>query len=155
MCASVVVVIGHAHSADDRDESRCRSVRGHAVTHTVPASACTSPVGFCTEGKVYGGLKGELTFVVSHFIDPMLPSIPNVTLYLVRSTIRTHRGDILIGTDSGALDLKEGVGAALITWTEGSGRFAGVSGYTRVSPSLDRETNTVFSEYEGQICVPR
>ena len=136
------------------EELKCHPVQGHAVTQVVPAPACTSPVAFCTAGKIFGTLKGDLSLTTTQFIPTRDATIPSVMFYVGQSVIRTKHGDTLVGTDAGALDLTDGTAASLITWIEGTGRFAGASGHIRVAPNLDRVTNTVFSLYWGEVCTP-
>jgi hypothetical protein len=135
-------------------DQKCRPVKGHAVTTVVPPPACTSPVGFCTSGRIFGTLKGDLTLTTTQFIPTLDDTIPSVMFFVGQSVVTTKRGETLTGTDAGAIDLADGTASTLITWTGGTGRFAGASGHIRVAPNLNQATNTVFSVYWGELCTP-
>lgn len=134
--------------------STCRPVNGSATTQVVPPPTCTSPVAFCTEGRVIGGLQGDLTLTATSFVPAGDPSIPSVSFFIGESVITARNGDTLVGTDAGAFDLSTGTVATLITWTGGTGQYAGASGYIRVAADLDGATGTVTSTYTGVVCTP-
>jgi hypothetical protein len=62
----------------------------------------------------------------------------------------------LLGVDTGTIDLPPGQGgfASLITWTGGTGTFAGATGQIRLCGFLDAVAGTTSGDYGGSICVP-
>jgi hypothetical protein len=76
-----------------------------------------------------------------------------VSFFTGRSEIEARDGSRLVGIDTGAIDFATGKVATLITWTEGTGAFAGTSGQIRVLADLQPD-DTVLSEYRGELCTP-
>ena len=56
---------------------------------------------------------------------------PTVSFFMGQSVIEAKDGSILVGTDTGAIDFATGKVATLITWVDGTGKFAGASGQIR------------------------
>lgn len=132
----------------------CRPVNGHSVTQVGRPPECDSSVGFCTRGKVIGGLQGDLHLTATSFVPAGDATIPAVSFFTGRGVIQGKNGDVLVGTDAGAIDLASGKAATLITWTGGTAQFDGASGQIRVSADLDAATGTVVSDYRGELCTP-
>lgn len=132
----------------------CRPVNGHSVTQVIPPPECGSPVGFCTRGKVIGGLQGGLELTAASLVPAGDATILAVSFFTGQSVIQARNGDVLVGTDAGAIDLASGKATTLITWTGGTGQFDGASGQIRVSADLDLATGTVVSDYRGELCTP-
>jgi hypothetical protein len=133
----------------------CRGVNGHFEAHLVPPPECTSVVAVCTAGRVWGGLQGDYNFTMSKLIPTAEPETPSIFFFTGRSIVHTKDGD-LHGVDTGTIDLPPGQGgfASLITWTGGSGPFAGTTGQIRLRGFLDAAAGTTAGDYEGSMCIP-
>jgi hypothetical protein len=129
----------------------CRPVNGHSLTSIVP---CGDPL--CTAGKVWGGLKGDLD-VVADLVAPAHPSVPSVFRFTGQSVITADDGSLLVGTDVGAIDTAptgDGHVGTLLTWTGGTGRYAGASGHIVIDGRVDFAAGRVATDYRGEVCTP-
>jgi len=133
----------------------CKPVTGHFEARLVPPPDCTSVVGVCTAGGVWGGLQGDYNFTMSKLVPTAEPETGSIFFFTGRSVVHTKDGDLL-GVDTGTIDLPPGQGgfASLITWTGGTGALAGATGQIRLRGFLDAAVGTTSGDYEGSICVP-
>ena len=133
----------------------CRPLNGHFEARLVPPPDCVSPVGVCTGGRVWGGLQGDYQFTMSKLVPTAEQETPSIFFFTGRSVVHTTGGDLL-GVDTGTLDLPPGQGgfASLITWTGGTGDYAGATGQIRLRGFLDGFAGTTSGDYDGSICVP-
>lgn len=124
-------------SSPARAEVTCKPLLGHfeseVVTNFDPndPDACASPIGFCTDGMVIGGLQESFRLTVGSFIPvEALPGVDSPVAFFVGESVITikNSGDQLVGTDTGALNQANGQITTLLTFTEGTGRFAGAAG---------------------------
>lgn len=131
----------------------CRPVNGHFEAHLVPPPDCTSVVGVCTAGRVWGGLQGDYQFTMSKLVPTAEPETPSIFFFTGRSVVHAKDGD-LHGVDTGTIDLPPGQGgfASLITWTGGTGPYAATTGQIRLRGFLDASAGTTSGDYEGTIC---
>ena len=129
-------------------EAECKPVDGHSQTRIVP---CSAPQ--CTEGRVIGGLQGRLNFTATGLIPSGATGLPTVSFLTGRSVIEAKDGSTLTGIDTGVIDFATGKVATLITWTDGTGRFAGASGRIRVLADVQTD-GAVVGDYSGELCVP-
>jgi hypothetical protein len=132
----------------------CTAVNGHSLTTVVPCPP-QEPGPLCTRGKVIGGLQGRLD-VRAFTVEPAHPSVPSVVRFTGQSVITARDGDTLVGTDVGAIDLDpagDGHVGTLLTWTGGTGRYAGASGHIVINGHLDFTTGTVATDYRGEVCA--
>ncbi len=132
-------------------EPSCKPIVGHFEAHVVPPPECTAP--FCTAGHVWGGLQGTYEFAMTT-IQPS-GAVPAIVFYTGQSVVTTKSGDIVDGTDTGAIDLGPNAGfASLITFTGGTGAHAGASGQIRLRGELDQAEGTTTGDYIGTLCTP-
>ena len=155
----------------------CNPLFGRFESRVVDPSdpdACTSPIGFCTDGTVIGGLRGTFRLTVETFIfvselssrtDPLelmpFAFIVGESVIQVKDDDdddddddRLTGGSTLTGIDTGALDTVEGQIATLLTFTEGTGTFEGASGHIVISGVADEATGINIGEYRGEVCTP-
>jgi len=133
---------------------KCKLVRGHAISHTVPASGCASPIALCAGGQLYGGIKGELSIVATSLTPTQDTPATGVFVFTADDVIRTKTGDIYT-KDAGVLNLapnSTGDDMSIATITGGTGDYAGATGNLRIYGTFS-ETGGEFN-YEGQICTP-
>jgi hypothetical protein len=151
LSALLAAAVPHAIGA----RPACRPITGHFEAHLVPPPDCTSVVGVCTAGRVWGGLQGEYNFTMSKLIPTAEPETASIFFFTGRSVVHAAGGD-LYGVDTGTIDLPPGQGgfASLITWTGGSGPYAGTTGQIRLRGFLDAAAGTTAGDYEGSICIP-
>jgi hypothetical protein len=158
--AMMAAAVGGAAEA----EAGCKSLFGHFASQAVmnfdptDPNACTSPVGFCTDGKVIGGLQGTFRLTLEELIpatfDPETGE-PRVSFFVGESRITIkNTGEQLIGTDTGALDFIEGQIATLLTFTGGTGAFDGASGHIVISGVADFATGVNIGDFRGEVCTP-
>jgi hypothetical protein len=107
-------------------EAECKPVNGHSETQIVP---CPAPL--CTQGRLIGGLQGRLSLTATGLSPSGPTGLPTVSFFTGQSVIEAKDGSILVGTDTGAIDFATGKVATLITWVDGTGKFAGASGQIR------------------------
>src|SRR5262249_1068847 len=136
---------------------QCRPVVGSFEAHVV-FDGCTSPVGLCTAGRVWGGLQGTYHFVMSNLIPSGRPAAaqPPVTIMFFAgdSKVRRKPGALLMGEDPGAIDLARGGFGSLITFQGGTGAAANASGQIRLRGDFDPVAGTTSGDYIGTICMP-
>jgi len=112
---------------------------GGLTTHQV---ACSS---LCTEGPLTGGLEGTLDFTMAS----MTPTeTPNVMTYVGTNTITTRHGT-LTGTDHGIWNLATGEFVDYMTFSSGTGRYAGATGSFSIAGTFDPTTGTGSSHYQA------
>ncbi|HLL69848.1 MAG TPA: hypothetical protein VK363_00360 [Pyrinomonadaceae bacterium] len=137
-----------------RAAAKCKLVRGHATSYTIPASDCASPIALCAGGRLYGGINGEFTLVGTSLQPTQDTPVTGVFIYTADNVIRTKRGDIYT-KDAGALNLtpnSTGDDVSIATITGGTGDYAGATGNLRIYGTFS-ETDGEFN-YEGQVCTP-
>jgi hypothetical protein len=130
----------------------CFPVQGYF--DSAPAAVCTSPVGICTNGQLKGRFAGGYDFVMMQIIDPNDESVPTVSFFTGSSLITTESG-MLLGTDTGALDLNpngHGAFSTLLTLTDGTGDLEGARGYLHIRGNLDFATGVAEGDFKGRIC---
>lgn len=129
-------------------DQKCKPVVGHFEAVVVPPPAC--PAAFCTAGRVWGGIQGSYTFAMTTIVPS--GAVPTIFFFTGQSLITMKAGDVLHGTDTGALDFGPDAGfASLITFTGGSGDMAGATGQIRLRGEIGAGTS---GDYIGTLCTP-
>lgn len=105
---------------------KCKPVVGHFEAQVVPPGQghCPNTAPFCTAGRVWGGIQGNYQFVMSGIApSAAIGGVATIQFFAGKSTIFLKRGDQLLGTDTGSIDLPPGQGgfASLITFDGGTG----------------------------------
>lgn len=132
-------------------DPQCKPVTGHFEAQVVPPPDCPAP--FCTAGRVWGGIQGDYSFAMTT-IQPS-GAVPSIMFFTGQSAIALKNGDVLNGTDTGTLDLGPAGGfASLITFTGGTGDFAGATGQIKLRGQLDQAAGTTAGDYVGTLCTP-
>ncbi|HYG12056.1 MAG TPA: hypothetical protein VD835_19060 [Pyrinomonadaceae bacterium] len=134
--------------------AKCKLVRGHAISHTVSGSDCTSPIVLCAGGQLYGGVKGEFFLVGTSLTPTQDTPVTGVFVFTGDNVIRTKTGDIHT-KDAGVLNLtpnSTGDDMSIATITGGTGDFAGATGTLRIYGTFS-DAGGEFN-YEGQVCTP-
>ena len=72
-------------------------------------------------------------------------------------TSQTHGGGVLVGIDTGSIDMPPGQGgfASLITWTEARNGPKNVGGQIRLRGKANLAAGTTTGDYEGNVCRDR
>ncbi len=155
LAASVAAVNAlPAARAQAANASKCKLVRGHAISQTVSGADCTSPIGLCAGGQLYGGIKGELNLIATSLTPTQDSPATGVYIYTADDVIKTKTGDIYT-KDAGALNLtpnSTGDDLSISTIVGGTGEYAGATGALRIYGTFS-EAGGEFN-YEGQICTP-
>lgn len=159
-CAFLLVISAPRASS----AQACKPVVGHFEAVTVLPGEGHCPAipadGFCTAGRVWGGIQGDYQFVMTNAISSMPTGVPTVLFFTGRSTIFLKSGDVLLGTDTGAIDVGLGGFASLITFDGGTGKMAAATGQIRLRGELttgDPTTpadDTTSGDYIGTLCMP-
>jgi hypothetical protein len=132
-------------------DQQCKPVAGHFEAQVVPPADC--PSDFCTAGRVWGGIQGTYSFVMTT-LQPSF-AVPSIFFFTGQSAITLKSGDLLHGTDTGSLDLGPAGGfASIITFSGGSGEYAGATGQIRLRGQLDQAQGTTTGDYIGTLCKP-
>ena len=153
LVAVLVALASTVQPSSPAPAKNCRAVKGAFVAKLVQPPAC--PEGsVCTAGKLTGGLTGTYEFHVTKApVEAGAPAPPTVRFFVGQSTVTLKNGDVLIGTDTGTIDMPPGLGgfASLITWTEARGKITNAGGQIRLRGILDPATGT-SGDYEGNVC---
>ena len=145
-----VVLVSFVATAAFADQT-CKPVVGHFEAHVVPPADCPSP--FCTAGRVWGGIQGNYSFVMTSLVPS--GAVPSIMFFTGQSTIAVKNDELTFGTDTGSLDLgPEGGFASLITFTGGTGSMIGATGQIRLRGQLDQAAGTTSGDYFGTLCTP-
>jgi hypothetical protein len=139
-----------------RAEPQCKPVVGSFEAQISP-EGCTSPVGLCTAGRVWGGLQGTYHFTMTSLMpNAEAAEVPTILFFTGRSIVTLNSGDQVFGIDTGAIDLSPAGGgfASLITFKGGTGAAASASGQIRLRGELDPIEGTTSGDYIGTICTP-
>ncbi len=148
-CAALAALLAAAAA---RADAGCKPVHGHFSSE--PAPTCDSPVGFCTAGRLIGGIQASYFFSMTTQEAAPPPNPPGVVFYTGQSTVTLDRVGAILLSDAGAIGFTLGKMAALLTVTGRTGDAAGASGYLQLHGSLDLATGAVTGDYVGQICAP-
>jgi hypothetical protein len=146
------MMLGSATPATASSSKACKKVLGTFSAYNLPPEACLSPVGFCTEGKLSGNLKGTYSFVMSAATPAGEPEAPNVTFFQGDSVVTTHKGDVYEAVDTGAINLdppgtlNSGRFSTLLTFVDGAG------GHLWIQGTSDLAAGTVKGVYSGLVC---
>jgi len=134
--------------------AECKHIEGHSFGDIFPSAACGSdlPFGGCLSGTAKGGLKGDFD-VIFDFVA-VNPALPEVVYATGQTVLVNKNGDKLYGTDSSATNSVTGDSADLITWTGGTGEFAGASGQVVLDAILDFVNMTFETRFRGELCTP-
>ncbi|MEK7705363.1 MAG: hypothetical protein AAB426_10420 [Myxococcota bacterium] len=157
MGAAIVAVVTTLGAQPAQAAGHCMSVGGKFSSLPVTPPLCTSPVGFCTHGRLRGALAGSYDFTMNTLIPAGDPSIPGVVFFTGTSLITPRRGGSIVGTDSGAIDLSpfgSAKMASLITLIDGADGLEGAGGYLQLRGGLDFATGGVTGDYHGELCLP-
>src|SRR3954449_2901353 len=148
---AVVVLSTMTQATTAAGQQNCKSVEGDFVAKAVQPPAC--PTGsLCTAGQLSGGLKGKYEFHVTKApVDAGTPAPATVKFFVGQSTVTLKNGNVIVGIDTGTIDMPPGAGgfASLITWTQGA------TGQIRLTGHFDAAAGTTSGEYEGTVCKPR
>jgi len=137
-------------------DQQCKPVVGSFEAHVV-TEGCQSPAGLCTAGRVWGGIQGSYVFTMTNAIPNGEPTVPTILFFTGHSIVTLKSGDVVLGTDTGAIDLPPGQGgfASLITFHPGgSGSTANATGQIRLRGDFDPIAGTTSGDYLGTICTP-
>ena len=137
-------------------EPQCKPVVGSFEAHLV-VEGCASPVGLCTAGRVWGGIQGTYAFTMTNAIPNGEPAVPTILFFTGQSVVTLNSGGLVLGTDTGAIDLPPGLGgfASLITFRPGdNGSALNATGQIRLRGEFDPIAGTTSGDYLGTICTP-
>jgi hypothetical protein len=147
-----------AFSVPAFSDPQCKPVVGSFEAHVVgPAEGCQSSVNLCTAGRVWGGIQGSYAFTMTNAVPNGEPTVPTVLFFTGHSVVTLKSGDVVLGTDTGSIDLPPGQGgfASLITFHPGgSGSMANATGQIRLRGDFDPVAGTTSGDYLGTICTP-
>lgn len=150
IAAAILSLVTVTASADQT----CKPVEGHFLASIVPPPACQSPVGVCTEGRVWGGIQGNYHFVMTQSMPSAPTGVPTIFFFTGKSTIDLKSGDQLLGTDTGSIDFGLGGFASLITFGGGTGDMTNATGQIRLRGELSFAAGTTQGDYVGTVCTP-
>ena len=139
-----------------RADQECKPVVGSFEAHVV-AAGCTSPVGLCTAGRVWGGIQGTYEFTMSSAVPNGEPEVPTILFFTGHSKVTLKSGAVVLGTDTGVIDLPPGNGgfASLITFNGGTGAMSNATGQIRLRGDYDAVAGITSGDYLGTLCAPK
>jgi len=139
-------------------DPQCKPVVGSFEAQVVVDGSCTASPGLiCTAGRVWGGIQGTYAFTMTSAIPNGEPTVPTILFFTGHSVVTLKSGDVVLGTDTGAIDLLPGQGgfASLITFHPGgTGSTANATGQIRLRGEFDPSAGTTSGDYLGTICTP-
>jgi hypothetical protein len=141
-------------------DQNCKPVTGHFEATVVPPGQdhCPNiPDAFCTAGRVWGGIQGTYQFAMTGAQpSSVIGGVPTVLFFTGQSIVFLRRGDRIVGTDTGSIDLPPGEGgfASLITFSGGTGSMTGARGQIRLRGEFDPAAGTTSGDYVGRLCTP-
>jgi hypothetical protein len=145
-----------AFSVPGFSDQQCKPIVGSFEAHVV-TEGCESAVGLCTAGRVWGGIQGTYAFTMTNATPNGEPTVPTVLFFTGHSVVTLKSGDVVLGTDTGSIDLPPGQGgfASLITFHPGgTGSTANATGQIRLRGDFDPIAGTTSGDYLGTICTP-
>ena len=153
MIVVLMITVRAAFAAPD-----CKPVVGHFEAQVVPPGQghCPATAPFCTAGRVWGGIQGSYHFVMSGTTpSAVIGGVPTIVFFAGKSTVSLKRGDQLLGTDTGSIDLPPGQGgfASLITFDGGTGAMRGATGQARLRGDFNATEGTTSGDYFGSLCT--
>ncbi len=110
-------------------KSNCRPIRGF-VSVEFTSENCTSPVGLCTKGKLWGDplFQGETSYVVEKVAGSSEdPTTKNSLTYSGTMKINTRLGEVTV-TDLGLMDNNNKLISSQSRTLSGIGKMKGLSG---------------------------
>ena len=153
----LTLAFGIALAASPVSAQQCKPVVGSFEAHVVTDGCTAPPQLLCTAGRVWGGIRGTYAFVMTNAFPNGEPTVPTILFFTGHSEITLKSGDLVLGTDTGAIDLPPGLGgfASLITFHNGgSGAMANATGQIRLRGDFDPNTGTTSGDYLGTLCTP-
>ena len=140
-------------------DQQCKPVVGSFEARIVPVSdGCPVPFPLlCTAGRVWGGIQGNYAFTMSNVMPNGEPDVPTILFFTGHSQVGLKSGELVLGTDTGSIDVPPGQGgfASLITFHPGgSGAMANATGQIRLRGDFDPVAGTTSGDYLGTICTP-
>lgn len=133
-------------------------VDGHFSLRPPAQSECPPelPLGICMRGTVDGKVHGTFTFVPAHF-DSTVDS-PTTLLTTGTASVEAkggtfeckHAGAIEVGQDGPKAD---GPFVSLCNITGGTGKWAGATGYMRITGTFTLDQGGIGS-YDGKLVLP-
>lgn len=146
---SIVLAISVVPSPASAQQT-CKPVIGHFEASVLPPAEC--PGVLCTAGRVWGGLQGTYRFVMTS-LQPSA-AVPSIFFFTGESVVTTKSDNLVLGTDTGSIDLGPNGGfASLITFHGGTGEHANASGQIRLRGELD-PAGITSGDYIGTLCTP-
>ena len=113
-------------------------------------SPCPSPIGFCTVGRLNGGIQGDFFYVAEQLIDN--PDSMDVEFVVGTIELETSKGNLTMQDASVVSFAPDGSGASVSSITQGTGELTGASGRLRAIGILIN--GCVDCDYRGELCVP-
>jgi hypothetical protein len=156
--AVATVALLTAFVTSPTDAADCKQVQGHLEERLVPPPDCTSPVGLCTIGQMFGTLKGEAHFTASAVFPSADTSLTSVVFVIgdslvVDAQLGGKRGSLTVKNAAAFRTVGDGDLGDIQTIIGGTGDFAGATDSLRISGTFVAATGGV-SRFEGTVCVP-
>jgi len=89
---SLTLAFGVALAASPLSAQQCKPVVGSFEAHVV-TDGCASLVGLCTAGRVWGGIQGTYSFVMTSVSQNGEPAVPTIQFFTGHSQITLKSGD--------------------------------------------------------------
>ena len=138
-------------ASPNRNHGNCRPIRGY-ITADFTAENCASPVGICTQGKIWGDpiFQGTTRYTAEKVVgSPIDPTMETSLSYAGTLVIHTRLGEVTI-TDLGLMDRASTLVSSQSRSMSGDGKLAGLFG---AFFTTGRTTSTGFSsEISGRAC---
>lgn len=87
--------------------TKCKIVSGHIMDQSYTGAECASPLGQCSAGRFYGGLKGNFIASATSFTPSNDTAKTGVVFFTASLVLHTKEGDIFL-KDAGAFNTTSG-----------------------------------------------
>jgi len=136
-----------------RADQQCKPVVGSFEARIVPfGEGCPVPFPLlCTAGRVWGGIQGNYAFTMSNVMPNGEPDVPTILFFTGHSQVALKSGEVVLGTDTGSIDVARGGFASLITF--GTAPGSTTTGQIRLRGDFDPIAGTTSGDYLGTICT--
>ena len=159
--AALLALLSSAFFTIAYADDQCRSVKGRVVSQVVTefsdGSACTSPLGICSEGRFSGKLRGKFTFTATGAspyvaIDGVSPDDMFATTGVLSLRPARCKGALVFRDTSVFSFGPDGSFASVVTADPGqsTGSCAAASGRVRIEGIF--QLGCIDCRYRGEIC---
>ena len=126
--AFILAVLALASAGIANADSRCHQVHYRVTLAASADPGCTSPIGLCAIGELFGSVSGNSEFVGTSFVPSVDTGATSVVLLTGDNTIHLRDGDLYTKDAIVLATVGDGEFAEVDTVVGGTGAYAGATG---------------------------